>query len=278
MILSGSPDWPGMINGDYDGFMFEAAARDGVIEGATVWDVGAHVGYHTLNFAAMVGPQGRVVAFEPNPANAARLRANIAGNPHLAERITVAEYPLSDHDGEQEFVFSSGVDSGKSQNSHLADASLPLDVREYIGYVRRNCVTRRIDSLVDEGTFGTPELVKIDVEGAESLVVAGGSSFFAAEKPRLLMEIHNVTNMFHVQRQLFPWGYRIKLLDEENSGLSRCFLYAAVSPVEALDTVIHQGHHCIEAGTSRARPHAPISTRIRQLSARSDLSAPRSSV
>ena len=108
-----------MVDGRYDKFMFEAAAGTGGIKDATVWDVGAHVGYHTLSFAAMVGPRGHVVAFEPNPANAARLRANVAGNPDLEDRITVAEMPLSGADGEQDFLFSSGVDSGKSQNSHL---------------------------------------------------------------------------------------------------------------------------------------------------------------
>ncbi len=45
--------------------------------GAVVFDVGAHIGYHTVRFAALVGRSGRVYAFEPHPANVRLLRRNV---------------------------------------------------------------------------------------------------------------------------------------------------------------------------------------------------------
>lgn len=52
--------------------MFEA-----IKPGDVIWDVGANVGYYTRKFSDSVGPAGQVFAFEPFPATAARLRADI---------------------------------------------------------------------------------------------------------------------------------------------------------------------------------------------------------
>src|SRR5207244_3754027 len=51
-----------------------------VRRGSVVLDIGAHIGYYTLLMARLVGPQGRVFAFEPNPANYDLLRRNIQIN------------------------------------------------------------------------------------------------------------------------------------------------------------------------------------------------------
>lgn len=48
--------------------------------GMTVLDIGANIGYYTLLMADLVGPLGRVHAFEPNPTMVVRLRCNIAQN------------------------------------------------------------------------------------------------------------------------------------------------------------------------------------------------------
>ncbi len=48
--------------------------------GNVVADVGANIGYHTLILSRLVGPSGKVFAFEPNPLSRARLEANLAAN------------------------------------------------------------------------------------------------------------------------------------------------------------------------------------------------------
>src|SRR3954447_8262154 len=56
--------------------LFRALIRPG----ATVLDIGAHVGYYTLLSARAAGRRGRVIAFEPHPANAGLLRVNVQRN------------------------------------------------------------------------------------------------------------------------------------------------------------------------------------------------------
>ena len=51
-----------------------------VKRGCTVVDIGAHIGYYTLLSAKLVGPEGKVFAFEPNPENCLILERSIAAN------------------------------------------------------------------------------------------------------------------------------------------------------------------------------------------------------
>ena len=68
-----------------------------VHEGQTVVDVGADLGVYSSNFAALVGPSGRVHAFEPNPARHALLAALANAQPN----VEVHPIALSDHEGEE---------------------------------------------------------------------------------------------------------------------------------------------------------------------------------
>ena len=118
--LSASVLWQKeMLEGNYDAFIYNELSKLVPIEGATVWDVGAHIGYHSLAFAALVGASGHVVAFEPNPYNVDRFRQHLERNPELDKRITLMTCAMSSIDGEENFVFSSEIDNGRSSGSHL---------------------------------------------------------------------------------------------------------------------------------------------------------------
>jgi FkbM family methyltransferase len=67
---------------------------DTVGSGQTAVDVGANIGYYTLIMSRLVGPQGRVVAFEPEPANIALLRKNLELNG--IRNVTVLEQAVAD--------------------------------------------------------------------------------------------------------------------------------------------------------------------------------------
>ncbi|MFP5224316.1 MAG: FkbM family methyltransferase, partial [Actinomycetota bacterium] len=58
--------------------------------GDIVLDLGGHVGYHALHLARAVGRAGKVLTFEPNPANLVQLRRNIALNPELPIQVVAA--------------------------------------------------------------------------------------------------------------------------------------------------------------------------------------------
>ena len=64
--------------------------------GQTCLDIGANAGYHSILLADLVGPTGRVVAFEPNPVVLPKLRTNISLNPGIASTIRLEEVALSD--------------------------------------------------------------------------------------------------------------------------------------------------------------------------------------
>lgn len=222
--VSGS--WQEMIEGKFDAFLFEALARDGSIEGKTVWDVGAHFGYHTLCFARLIGESGRVVAFEPNPWNAARLRQNLDHNPHLAGRVQVESCALSDRDGEAEFVCSDDVESSDSSCSYVGGSLPPLEAGIYARFRRQPVPTACVDTLLAQGRVPPPHVLKIDVEGAELLVLRGGRGFFTKYRPLLLIEVHHIQLMFHVCQFLCERGYQASLFEQVDLGPSRCFLWA----------------------------------------------------
>lgn len=214
--------WADMLAGRFDAFLYDALLARRKLADAVCWDIGAHIGYHTLGFAAL-GAQ--VLAFEPNPYNAARLKLHLERNTALAKRIRHLASAVSDRDGEMTFVQDANIDGGSS-GSHLAGAVTPNATEIYSAFERVTVPTVRIDTLIEQQRERVPDVIKIDVEGAEALVLQGGANFFATAPPILLMEIHHIQLMFEVQKLLREWNYEIKLLDEAHATPSRCFLIA----------------------------------------------------
>ena len=215
-----------MVDGRFDSFIYDAIEQWGRVAGATVWDVGAHFGYHTMSLAQLVGPSGRVVAFEPNRWNLARLALNLDRNPDLRQRAEVVDVALSDQDGEATFVFSRVIIDGTSSGSHLERAMVPSPAQEYELFERESVRTHRADTLWREGRVPAPDAIKIDVEGAESLVLQGARDLLRGVRPWLFVEVHNITQMFLVQGLLLGAGYRTEMLDPEHASVSRCFIVA----------------------------------------------------
>ena len=84
--------------------------------------------------------------------------------------------------------------------------------------------TRSLDSLYESGKINAPNLMKIDIEGAEYLALRGAKKIINKFKPILLMEIHSIFNMLEIGKMMTEWQYTTKLLHEEKDG--RCFLVA----------------------------------------------------
>ena len=166
LLLPGAPEgfWSQMLAGTYDAFIYDALAGRGNLRDRVCWDVGAHVGYHSLVFASL-GAQ--VVAIEPNQHNAARLRAHLERNPALARNIRHLAVAVSDQDGEMAFVHCGGL-TGESSGSHLVAGLPPLEPKLYAGYERVLVPAARMDSLIARGERA-PDVIKMDIEGAEIL-------------------------------------------------------------------------------------------------------------
>jgi len=142
-----------------------------------VLDIGAHIGLVTLPAASVLAPGGRLVAFEPAAANRRLLRRHLALN-GLTERVVV-ECTLVGADSRDEVVLhESGEASG--MNSLAARAG---DYRQ----VRHRQV--RLDDYC-EGHGLAPEVIKIDVEGAELGVLEGARRTLRRFRPLVFLSVH----------------------------------------------------------------------------------------
>lgn len=222
-----APPWKEMADGEYDGFFFETLNKAGSLQGAVIWDIGTHFGYNALSFAALVGDGGQVLAFEPNPANYAHLQQHLRRNPILAKRIKAFPKAVSITNGETEFTFSSNLASGESSCSYVKDSVTPFNPDHYGQFEKRVVPTVSLPSIQELGDGRPPKVIKIDVEGAEQLVLEGGRQFLAQHRPFLFIEVHHIRLLFYIQPLLIECGYKLALAGEEHSAPSRCFLWAS---------------------------------------------------
>lgn len=173
--------------------LFESVVK----EGGVVWDVGAHVGFYSLLASILVGPAGRVVAFEPWPENIVYLKKHLYLN--RLENVTVVEKAVSDCTGEAWFQEGSCRSTG-----HLSPQGT-LKVK-----------TIRLDDFVQENPALAPDYLKIDVEGAELAVLAGAEKLLADFRPTIFLATHG--REIHRRCCDFLWarGYTLSALGSQN--------------------------------------------------------------
>lgn len=149
-----------------------------VSERATVWDVGANVGFYTCLLGRLVGESGTVVAFEPGQQNFTALTEN-AQRSGLAN-VRAQACALSDADGEATMTDADGT----SSVCRIVTPDEPGRHRT------TTVITFRGDTLVAQGT-PVPHFIKIDVEGHELAVVSGMTTTLARPECRgVLCEVH----------------------------------------------------------------------------------------
>ncbi|HEY3901052.1 MAG TPA: FkbM family methyltransferase [Chthoniobacter sp.] len=155
-------------------------------EGDTVVDVGANVGFFTVLAAALVGPGGRVVSFEPDPSNFARLQANVQANGFT--HVTLINRPVSDHAGPVSFFLNSD-DSG---GSALWDpAQYPGNVLTQANPRVLSLESTTLDAELERLALPSVRLLKVDTEGAEHQVVRGARRLLANRGiPFVVAELH----------------------------------------------------------------------------------------
>jgi FkbM family methyltransferase len=171
--------------------------------GDTVIEVGGHIGYLTIWLAELVGTSGRVIVFEPGRNNLPYLCANVAG----LTVVEIVEAAVSDRDGTASF-FEEQL-TGQN-NSLLADYERFKVNREAAysdeRYNQRLVATVRLDSYIRERGL-RPDLIKIDIEGAEFLALSGATGILAEHRPMLMVEVtRQAVNVFDL---LTRAGYQL---------------------------------------------------------------------
>jgi FkbM family methyltransferase len=149
--------------------------RNVVRPGDTVVDVGAHLGAYTLRLAQLVESSGHVIAIEPSRAHVECLSRSVADNEFEAwtevVRAAAADVP------------GRGLLRYPPRGSSTAHAWLAPRADDADGEQVR---TVRLDDLIDR----LVRFIKVDVEGAEGLVLRGARAVLEASRPTLLVELH----------------------------------------------------------------------------------------
>lgn len=150
--------------------------------GATVLDIGANIGAHTLRIARSVGPQGRVVCFEPTDYAFMKLMRNISLNRDLMPRVTAIQAFLTSGaaDGPPPEIHSSWplVEDGSVHAQHFGKLKSTTQA-----------AGRALDDVLAELGIVDVDIVKMDVDGFECLVLAGAAHLIRRCQPVFIMEL-----------------------------------------------------------------------------------------
>ena len=198
-------DWSkhrSFVYGTWEPHVVEALVQ-AVEPGTVAVDIGAHIGFYTLLLSKRVGQSGLVVAFEPLPPNFRVLRENLQLNfcPHVrAVNKAVTDRP------------------GRLEATIPREEALPGSVSLFADYGGEPVVidTVTLDEFV-RGLTTPVHFIKIDVEGAEDVVLAGAIETIKSCHPKMIIELHHF-NFPREQHPVLPmlreFGYKLRWLNQ----------------------------------------------------------------
>ncbi|MBL0174098.1 MAG: FkbM family methyltransferase [Ignavibacteria bacterium] len=182
---------------------YHQALYEGIVrQGDVVYDIGANTGIHSLLFSTLVGQHGKVFSFEPLSQNIHHLEMIQSGNDisnivimpmALADRTGTARFKLGVHNTQGSLV-GIGADSG-------AEIEVPLS------------------TLDAERAKGMPAaaVMKMDIEGAEGVALAGGAAMIDADLPIVVVELHTPEQDRAIADFFHPRPYRLYRLGDDGA-------------------------------------------------------------
>ena len=169
------------------------ALANAVSPGTVVYDVGANVGIYSLLASLRAGPSGKVYAFEPLERNLLYLRRHLTLN--NVGNCVILETAVCNREGTVPF----SVASWSSSMAHLST----------VGEIWVPSTT--LDGCIyGERRLRPPDILKIDVEGAEMEVLEGASKVLTEFHPKIFLEIHGTQLHAKCSASLSAKGYRIE--------------------------------------------------------------------
>ena len=153
--------------------------------GHVFFDIGAHHGWVSMWTLPLVGKEGVVVSFEPSPANLSILEWHRTRN-YFAQ-WTIVPKAVSDVDAEDKEFFL--VDTGDSPMNSLTTGKPGTPLMSGRNIRKTSIQTISLDTFCNEVNL-RPNLVKIDVEGAELLVLRGAAKLLSESYPTIILAVH----------------------------------------------------------------------------------------
>lgn len=194
---------------------FEPAVREAIArfcrEGMAVVDIGANIGYYTIQMASLVGPRGRVLAIEPNPVMVKELQANLSLNG--LTNVDIMRSAVGAVDGVAQFYFPTA--------GHEAHGSLRPN-STFDTASQGEVPLARLDSVIHRLNIESVGLIKMDIEGAELLALRGAEETLKRSKPTVIFEAsEQLTAAFDYSvidtlKYLDGLGYRLTELEYGN--------------------------------------------------------------
>ncbi len=181
--------------------------------GMTAVDIGAHIGYFTRLFSGLVGPTGRVLAFEADPDNFQLLNQNVADK----KNVLIYQLAISDQIGLLDFF--------KSSDKTGSHSLLPADSRP----TKVTVVAETLDHFLSEQGINQVDVIKMDIEGAEPLAIKGMANILRNNyQIKMLMEfspsnlsVSGITletvllNLLELGFRLRPLGHDLEITDPQ---------------------------------------------------------------
>ncbi|HTL28531.1 MAG TPA: FkbM family methyltransferase, partial [Tepidisphaeraceae bacterium] len=156
-----------------------------------------NAGFFTLVAAKIVGPNGKCVAFDPAPANIESIREQIELN--SLSYCQAVQQAMGAAVGESTFSFvAAGSASGHLGKGDATDEQIVVQVTTF-------------DTACAQ--FSPPDMVKMDIEGAETLALPSAQRLLSEFKPTWLIELHSPEGWREVTRILRSAGYDLFDID-----------------------------------------------------------------
>ncbi|MGH8529130.1 MAG: FkbM family methyltransferase [Nevskiales bacterium] len=170
--------------------LVSALARPGMV----VWDIGANAGFYTLAFSRLVGAGGHVYAFEPIAENTHNLLRHVRLN--CLTNTTVIQAALA---AQTELVgFQTASSNSMGQIGAAGDYMVPAISAD--SFLRKHPASR-------------PQLLKVDIEGAEALLLTGAKELLTSAAPEILLALHGEAQAIECRNILGSYGYSLYYLN-----------------------------------------------------------------
>jgi FkbM family methyltransferase len=172
--------------------------------GMIVFDVGANVGLYSLLASVLTGVKGKVFSFEPLPTNIFYLNSHIELNG--LKNVSVSDKAISDKVSKVRFNFGDNRSSG-----HISIKG-EIEVE-----------TTSLDEFIKAGN-PLPDLIKMDIEGAEFDALVGAKELLKNKRPVIFLATHSNELRAKCLKLLAECGYSVATIDKKPLDVSDDFV------------------------------------------------------
>ncbi len=205
-----------------------SAAKHCVTADQCVWDIGGNLGIFSFLAAHMVGSNGTVVCVEPDPFLASLIQKSVMLKENSDRTIHVFCSAVADQTETLRFLIAN---RGRSSNSlEKAGHRSQAGGTRYTQFVPATTLDEMLKS------FPKPDFVKIDVEGAEEIVLNGGSRLLNDVRPRLFVEVGEIQRQA-VSKILQNFNYTLfdgNLIGTDDRIVKECTFNTLAVPTEQI--------------------------------------------